>query len=95
LYASLLLRVFVYIFYIENPSLWKDGHPACGGAHQSPIDISTCDVIGANVSRLTFINYDKIFPETVTNNGFTSKSDSIVYIVQTPITDFFLKMSHD
>ena len=62
---------------VENPALWKDGYPTCGGVHQSPIDISTSDVVGANFSLLTFVNYDKIFPETVTNNGFTGKIHSI------------------
>ena len=62
------------MIFVENPSLWTDGHPACGGVHQSPIDINTTTAVIANFYRLAFINYDKIFVETVTNNGYTGDS---------------------
>ena len=62
----------VRIFYFADPSQWSNDYPDCGGEHQSPININSSTVVRVDFPQFTFLNYDKVFPETVTNNGHTS-----------------------
>jgi carbonic anhydrase len=45
--------------------------PSCGGEHQSPINIEPTQAVVTDYPRLSFVRYDKVFPETITNNGHT------------------------
>ena len=56
-----------------DPSSWPNGPDACGGEHQSPVNIDSNLVVSdPTILPFTFVNYDKIFPQTITNNGHTS-----------------------
>ena len=57
--------------WILDPTQWGNDTPACGGAHQSPINFDSTTAIFANYSPVNFVNYDKIYQETITNNGYT------------------------
>ena len=57
----------------SDPNHWADGVSNCKGEHQSPVDINSIQSIPANVPRMSFFNYDKVFPETITNNGHTGR----------------------
>ncbi|XP_045031854.1 putative carbonic anhydrase 3 isoform X2 [Daphnia magna] len=50
---------------------WPIRISTCGGKHQSPINIDPRKVLVVNYPKLSFGFYDKVFPETVTNNGHT------------------------
>ncbi|XP_046637027.1 carbonic anhydrase 2-like isoform X1 [Daphnia pulicaria] len=50
---------------------WPIRIAPCGGEHQSPINIEPTKAINTDYPRLSFVHYDKVFPETVTNNGHT------------------------
>jgi carbonic anhydrase len=50
---------------------WPIRIAPCGGEHQSPINIEPTKAITTDYPRLSFVYYDKVFPETVTNNGHT------------------------
>ncbi|XP_046449481.1 carbonic anhydrase 2-like [Daphnia pulex] len=50
---------------------WPIRIAPCGGEHQSPINIEPTKAIVTDYPRLSFVHYDKVFPETVTNNGHT------------------------
>ncbi|XP_057367327.1 putative carbonic anhydrase 3 [Daphnia carinata] len=50
---------------------WPIHIAPCGGKHQSPININPHKALVVNYPKLSFGFYDKVFPETVTNNGHT------------------------
>ncbi len=50
---------------------WPIRIAPCGGEHQSPINIEPSKAVVTDYPRLSFVHYDKVFPETVTNNGHT------------------------
>ncbi|EFX88104.1 alpha-carbonic anhydrase [Daphnia pulex] len=55
----------------EHPTEWKEHFSSCGGAHQSPINLNLSQAIAEDYPRFHFHNYDRVFPEMVTNNGHT------------------------
>ena len=74
-----LLLTFCYA--ISDPNHWADGVSNCKGEHQSPVNIDSSKAIKANFSRMSFFNYDKIFPETITNNGHTGNEQYVAVVV--------------
>lgn len=67
----------IFKSYIENLSTesveWPIRIAPCGGIHQSPINIKPTTAVVVDYPRLSFGLYDKVFPESVTNNGHTGR----------------------
>lgn len=60
------------VYFYSDPSSWPSDAAACGGEHQSPVNIDPKKAIqNPEMPAITFINYDKIFPQIITNNGHT------------------------
>lgn len=57
--------------YDDPSSLWPVDFPMCGGEQQSPVNLDRLTVIEATYPKLMLANYDKVFVETLSNNGHT------------------------
>lgn len=60
-------------FSYDDPHLWQNSYPQCGGAYQSPIPLSTHKAIPIGLPPLHFGHYEQPFDEllSVRNNGHT------------------------
>ena len=58
------------MYYLDT-KLWKEHFSACGGEHQSPINLDLKNTIVAEYESFNFHNYDKVYPEIISNNGHT------------------------
>lgn len=62
-------------FWVVNLDVkgWTEHASACGGTHQSPINIKTSKCQDVQYSRIHFGKYKKVLPEIVINNGHTGR----------------------
>jgi carbonic anhydrase len=69
-FSVILLSLF------KDPNEWKEHFSSCGGEHQSPINLDLSKAMAVDYPKFSFNNYDQVFPEMVTNNGHTGKSNA-------------------
>lgn len=67
-------NTMTYLNVLLGSVKWPFFISLCGGEHQSPINIDPLLAVVVKYPRLVFGNYNKVFPETVMNNGHTGKS---------------------
>lgn len=73
---------------------WKEHFSACGGEHQSPINLDFASAIAADFPSMMFYNYDQVLPEMLTNNGHTvmmsvksQSNEDVPFITEGGLTD--------